>query len=255
MSYLDDLLASTRRRVAALKDSVAVDRLVELAAGADPPRGFAVALKSVTPALIAEIKRATPRGALDHDLDAEETASLYARGGATAISVLTEPEYFRGSLDDLRAARGAGLPVLRKDFIVDELQVLEARAAGADAILIIVRILGEELETLVEEAAATGVDALVEVHDESDLRRAADAGASLIGVNHRDLTTFEVDPDRTAKLVPLMPDGATVVALSGVKERADVERLTDAGADAVLVGEALVTAPDPAAKIGELLTR
>lgn len=254
MSYLDDLLASTRRRVGALKESVGIDRLAELAADADAPRGFAIAMKSLTPALIAEIKRATPRGVLNLDLDAGDMASLYARGGATAISVLTEPEYFRGTLDDLIAARGAGLPVLRKDFIIDELQVLEARAAGADAILLIVRILGEEFKTLLETAAATGVDALVEVHDETDLQRAADAGASLIGVNHRDLTTFEVDPDRTAKLVPLMPDGATVVALSGVKARADVERLTDAGAGAVLVGEALVTAPDPAAKIGELLT-
>jgi indole-3-glycerol phosphate synthase len=255
MSYLDDLLASTRRRVEVLKDTVGADRLTELIATADSPRGFTAACKSGTPALIAEIKRATPRAVLNPDLDLTEMASIYATGGAAAISVLTEPDYFRGSPDDLGAARRAGLPVLCKDFIVDELQILEARAEGADAVLLIVRILGDEFEILMKSAASTGLDALVEVHDESDLERAADAGASLIGVNHRDLATFEVDPDRTAKLVPLMPDGATVVALSGVSRRADVERLAAAGAHAVLVGEALVTAGDPAAKIRELLNR
>jgi indole-3-glycerol phosphate synthase len=255
MSYLDDLLASTRRRVEALKTSIGVDRLTERIADADAPRGFATACKSGSPALIAEIKRATPRGPLNLDLDVAKMASLYARGGAAAISVLTEPDYFRGSPDDLAAARRPGLPVLRKDFIIDELQILEARAEGADAVLLIVRILGDEFEVLMKAVATTGMDALVEVHDAVDLRRVADAGASLIGVNHRDLATFEVDPDRTAKLVPSMPDGATVVALSGVGRRVDVDRLVSAGAHAVLVGEALVTARDPAAKIGELLNR
>jgi indole-3-glycerol phosphate synthase len=255
MSYLDDLLASTRRRVEVLKDTVGADRLADRVATIDAPRGFAAACKSEWPALIAEIKRATPRAVLNPDLDVAEMASLYASGGAAAISVLTEPDYFRGSPDDLGAARRAGLPVLCKDFIVDEVQILEARAKGADAVLLIVRILADELEVLMKSVASTGMDALVEVHDDSDLERAADAGASLIGVNHRDLATFEVDTDRTAKLVPLMPDGATVVALSGVGRRADVERLAAAGAHAVLVGEAVVTAGDPAAKIRELLNR
>ncbi|MGH2786759.1 MAG: indole-3-glycerol phosphate synthase TrpC [Actinomycetota bacterium] len=255
MSYLEDLVTGARRRAADLGDSIGVDELADRAAGAAAPRGFAAALRSDHPALIAEIKRATPRGELNPDLDAAELADLYARGGASAISVLTEPDYFKGSMDDLVAARPCGLPVVRKDFIVDEIQILEARAAGADAVLAIVRILGDEFETILESAAATGMDALVEVHDETDLARAVDAGASLIGVNHRDLATFEVDPDRTAKLVPLMPGGATVVALSAVRGRADVERLIDAGAHAVLVGEALVTAPDPVAKIRELLKR
>ena len=254
MSYLDDLLASTRRRVEVLKDSGA-DRVIDRVANASPPRGFATALKSHSPALIAEIKRATPRGALKLELDVTEMAATYARGGAAAISVLTEPDYFQGSPADLAAATGAGLPVLCKDFIIDESQILDARATGADAVLLIVRILGDELEVLLKAVASTRMDALVEVHDANDLERAIDAGASLIGVNHRDLATFELDPDRTAKLAPLMPGGATVVALSGVIDRADVERLVDAGANAVLVGEALVTALDPATKIAELLGR
>ena len=254
MSYLDDLLASTRRRVEVLKDSGA-DRVIDRVANASPPRGFATALKSHSPALIAEIKRATPRGALKLELDVTEMAATYARGGAAAISVLTEPDYFQGSPADLAAATGAGLPVLCKDFIIDESQILDARATGADAVLLIVRILGDELEVLLKAIASTRMDALVEVHDANDLERAIDAGASLIGVNHRDLATFELDPDRTAKLAPLMPGGATVVALSGVIDRADVERLVDAGANAVLVGEALVTALDPATKIAELLGR
>jgi indole-3-glycerol phosphate synthase len=255
MSYLDDLLASTHRRVEELKNSQSSDPAEERAPKAAPARGFAAALESGAPALIAEIKRATPRGALDPDLVAADLAGRYARGGAAAISVLTEPDYFLGSMDDLVAAQGPGLPVLCKDFIVDELQILEARAAGADAVLLIVRILDDDLEVLVKAAASTGMDALVEVHDSVDLERAIDAGASLIGVNHRDLATFEVDPDRTAKLAPSMPAGATVVALSGVGGRADVERLAAAGADAVLVGEALVAADDPVAKIAELLGR
>jgi indole-3-glycerol phosphate synthase len=254
MSYLDDLLASTRRRAELLKQS-GTDRVIDRVADARAPRGFGAALKSKPPALIAEIKRATPRGPLNPELDAAEMAALYARGGAAAISVLTEPDYFKGSQADLAAASGAGLPVLCKDFIIDESQILVARASGADAILLIARILGEELEVLLKAVVSTGMDALVEVHDLNDLERAIDAGASLIGVNHRDLATFEVDPDRTAKLAPLMPGGATVVALSGVTDRADVERLAAAGAHAVLVGEAVVTASDPSAKVAELLGR
>jgi indole-3-glycerol phosphate synthase len=254
MSYVDDLLASTHRRVAALKKSEGA-RAAERAAHAKPPRGFAAALTGESPALIAEIKRATPRGTLDPDLDAADLAAHYLRGGAAAISVLTEPDHFLGSMDDLVAAQGPGLPVLCKDFIVDESQILAARAAGADAVLLIVRILDADFDVLMKCVTSTGMDALVEVHDARDLERATDIGATLIGVNHRDLATFEVDPDRTAKLILSMPAESTVVALSGVVERADVERLAAAGADAVLVGEALVTASDPAAKIEELLGR
>jgi indole-3-glycerol phosphate synthase len=158
-------------------------------------------------------------------------------------------------MEDLAAARGPGLPVLRKDFLLEEFQMFESRALGADAVLVIVRILKDGLDRLVATARALGMDALVEVHDERDLDRALDAGASLIGVNHRDLETFEVDPERTAKLAPRVPEGCTVVALSGVGSRAEVEELAGAGASAVLVGESLVTASDPVAKLRELLGR
>jgi indole-3-glycerol phosphate synthase len=256
VSYLTALLESTRARVekarAALHDVTLEQRIASM----DAPRGFADALRGTDVSVIAEIKRATPRaGALDLDLDAARLASAYSAGGAAAISVLTEPDHFKGSLEDLRAARAAGLPVLRKDFVIDELQVLESRAEGADAVLLIVRILGDELQSLVAAVQALRMDALVEVHDEGELERALDAGATLVGVNHRNLETFDVDADRTAKLAPLLPDGVTLVALSGVSTRAEVEALGRAGASAVLVGESLVTAPDPVAKLRELTGR
>ncbi|HEX2051048.1 MAG TPA: indole-3-glycerol phosphate synthase TrpC [Actinomycetota bacterium] len=258
MSLLDDVLASTRARVDEAKRVLTPDVLEQRIASAEAPRGFRAALAGEGTAIVAEVKRASPAaGPLDIDLDAAALARAYARGGAAAISVLTEPRYFRGSLDDLAAARGAGVPVLLKDFVVDEFQVLEARAAGADAILVIVRVLerDDDLRALVAAAGALRMDALVEVHDERDLERAAAAGADLVGVNHRDLATFEVDPARTARLAPHVAAGAVLVALSGVSSRADVERLAAAGAHAVLVGESVVTAPDPGAKVAELAGR
>jgi indole-3-glycerol phosphate synthase len=256
MSYLDELLASTRGRVAEAKQRVTQEALEQRIAAVEPPRAFSAALSGGEVSIIAEIKRATPRaGELNRDLNASEIARAYADGGAVAISVLTEPEYFWGTVEDLAAARGPGLPVLRKDFLLEEFQVFESRALGADAVLLIVRIMGDGLGRLIATARALGMDALVEVHDERDLDRALDAGASLIGVNHRDLETFEVDPERTAKLAPRVPEGCTVVSLSGVGSRADVEELAAAGASAVLVGESLVTASDPAAKLRELLGR
>ena len=255
-SFLDDLVAGARERVAAgkavLTDAVLEQRL----AAAAPPRSLDAALRGPGMSLIAEIKRASPlKGPLDLDLDAGRLARTYAEAGASALSVLTEPDGFKGSLDDLAAALGAGRPVLRKDFLVDPWQVLESRAAGADAVLLIARVLGDGLTELVAAARSLAMDALVEVHHEKELDDALAAGATLIGVNHRDLTTFEVDPERTAKLVPLIPHECLVVALSGVSERREVEELEAAGAAAVLVGEALVTAPDPAVKIRELLGR
>jgi indole-3-glycerol phosphate synthase len=253
MSYLDALLASTRARVEEARAVMTEAALEQRIASVEAPRGFAAALRGPGVAVIAEIKRATPRrGALDLDLDSSRLAAAYADGGAAALSVLTEPDHFKGSIEDLHAARGAGLPILRKDFVVDELQVLESRAEGADAVLLIVRILGDELGRLVAAIDALGMDALVEVHDETELERALDAGARLIGVNQRDLETFDVDPERTAKLAPLLPQGVTLVALSGVSTRAEVEALGRAGATAVLVGESVVTAEDPAAKVREL---
>ena len=257
MSYLSDLLDATKRRLEETRAKVSEDALEERLASVEAPRGFRAALAAAErPALIAEIKRRSPsKGALNEDLDAGSLAEAYAAGGASAISVLTEPEGFGGSLEDMAAARRAGLPVLRKDFIVDPFQVLESRAEGADAVLLIVRAVTDSLPELVAATTALGMDALVEIYDESDLERALSAGADLIGINHRDLETFEVDPERTAKLRPQIPEDKLVVGLSGVNDRADVEALASVGADAVLVGESLVTAPDPAAKLRALLGR
>ena len=257
MSHLDRLLSSTRARVEEAKQKVPLEALDQRLASLKPCRSFASALRGEGMALIAEVKRATPsRGDLDLALNAAEMAVAYAAGGAAAISVLTEPHEFKGSLEDLAAARGAGLPLLRKDFIVDGYQVLESRVAGADALLLIVRALeDEQLSSLLKAAAVIGLDALVEVYDAVELDRALAAGATIVGVNHRDLTTFQVDPDRTARLAPGVPDDVLLVALSGVQSNDDVEYLRAAGADAVLVGESLVLAADPAAKIRELLGR
>jgi indole-3-glycerol phosphate synthase len=254
MSFLDDLLASTRARVLETKKKLSEEALEQRVASSPPPKGFAHALLGEGLSVIAEIKRASPlKGALNLDLDAAPLARAYAEGGAAAISVLTEPERFKGSIEDMQAAKGAGLPVLRKDFILEPFQVLESRASGADAVLLIVRALGDDLAALASSCSALGMDALVEVHDENELEHALEAGATQIGVNHRDLATFEVDPDRTRKLAPLVPDGVTLVALSGVSRREEMVELSDAGADAVLVGETLVTAADPVAKLRELL--
>lgn len=256
MSFLADLLDSTRARVDEAKQKVTEEVLEQRIVAADPARSLLTAVSGPEIAVIAEIKRATPsKGPLNLDLDASKLAAAYAEGGAAAISVLTEPDHFKGSLDDLEAARRVPLPLLRKDFTLDAFQILEARAAGADSVLIIVRTVGDELGELVKTATALGMDPLVEVFDETDLERALEAGASLVGVNHRDLDSFEVDPDRTGKLSPLVPDGVRLVSLSGVSTRSEVEELQAAGADAVLVGESLVTAPDPAAKVRELLGR
>lgn len=253
MSFLSALLDSTRRRVAEAQSKVTEEVLEQRVAAAEPARGFAASLQGPGTALIAEIKRATPsQGLLRADLDPRKLAGAYASGGAQALSVLTEPTEFQGRDEDLVAARETGLPVLRKDFTLSQWQILESRALGADAVLLIVRILGAELSELLRASEALGMGALVEVYTADDLTRALDAGASLIGVNHRDLDTFEVDPDRTAKLAPSVPDGVTLVSLSGVHERADVEALAEAGARAVLVGEALIRADDPAAKVREL---
>ena len=256
MSYLDDLLASTRARIEDGKAKLPERGLEQRIASLPQPKAFAAALSGPGISAIAEIKRATPRaGDLNLEAEAATLAAAYAEGGAAALSVLTEPRYFKGSVEDLQAASGAGLPVLRKDFVLDPWQLLETRAMGADAVLLIVRTLGAELNDLVRGARALGLDPLVEVHDEAELERALEAGATCLGVNHRDLTTFEVDPERTAKLAPLLSQGTTLVALSGVSERSQVAELEEAGAHAVLIGEALVTSPDPAAKLRELLGR
>ena len=197
--------------------------------------------------LIAEVKRASPsKGAIAPGLDAAARARDYAAAGADAVSVLTEPSRFGGSLADLEAVAGAThLPALRKDFIVDPYQVWEAAKAGAAAVLLIAAALDDDgLRCLLGECAACGLDALVEVHDETDLRRAVDAGATLLGVNNRDLRTLTVDLAATEALAPLAPPAALVVSESGIAGEADARRAAAAGAHAILVGEALVRSPD-----------
>ena len=218
-----------------------------------PPRAFADALRASDGlAVIAEIKRRSPsKGDLNADLDATEVGRAYERGGATCLSVLTDGEFFGGSVEDLTAARSAtGLPVLRKDFTVGVRDVADARIMGADAVLLIVAALDQRaMGELHELAVAVGLDALVEVHDERELEIALRVEATLIGVNQRDLVTFEVDHDRAARMAALIPDGVVRVAESGVRDAADARRLADAGYDAILVGESLVAAPDPAAAV------
>jgi indole-3-glycerol phosphate synthase len=253
MSVLDEILASTATRVEASKAKVTEDALEQRVASAEPPRGFRRALEGDAVALIAEIKRRSPsKGDLALDLDPRKMAASFRDGGAAALSVLTEPDHFAGSLDDLAAAREAGLPVLRKDFLVDPWQIVESRAEGADCVLLIVRVVGERLGELSTLARSLGMDVLVEVYDEDDVRLALGTGADLVGINHRDLTTFEVDTGRTERLAPLLPDHVLTVALSGVSNRDEIERMAAAGARAVLVGESLVTSPDPADAVRSL---
>lgn len=206
--------------------------------------------------VIAEVKRSSPsKGALAAIADPAALAADYAAGGASAISVLTEPRRFGGSLADLDAVRSrVDVPVLRKDFVVDPYQVWEARAHGADLVLLIVAALPQDvLVGLLERVESLGMHALVETHDEEEVRRAADAGARIIGVNNRNLKTLEVDRDTFARVAPRVPDGAVLVAESGVRGPLDVMAMAEAGAHAVLVGEALVTGQRPREAVGELL--
>jgi indole-3-glycerol phosphate synthase len=219
-------------------------------------RDFRGALAAQGMSLIAEIKRASPsRGDLNPNLDPVQLAATYERGGARAVSVLVEPEFFKGSEDDVRRARAAtSIPILWKDFVISPVQVMRARYLGADGILVIVRILDDTtLAMIIGLARELGLCALVEVFDERDLERGLAAGADVIGVNHRDLETFEEDTTATKRLRPLVPDGVLVVAESAISTRADVADLVAIDVDAILVGEALVKSGDPAAKIKELL--
>lgn len=223
---------------------------------ATPACDLAAALRRPGVSLIAEVKRASPsKGLLRPDCDAAALAREYEAHGASAISVLTDERFFQGSLDHLRAVRrNVDLPVLRKDFVLDEYQVYEARAAGADAVLLIIAILNDdELAALYRLIRGLGMAALIEVHNEMELERALEIGPRIVGVNNRNLRTFEVDLETTARLRPLIPAGVILVAESGVHMRADVARLSAIGADAMLVGEALVQAKDVGRKVQELV--
>lgn len=219
-------------------------------------RGFASALTARQPAIIAEMKKASPsKGVLAEDFRPASIARAYELGGAAALSILTDRDFFHGSLDDLQCARAATrLPALRKDFTIDEYQVLEAAAAGADAILLIAAILTPaELRRLRERAEHFGLDALVEVHEAGEVDAAIDAGARLIGVNNRNLRTFEVDLNTALRLGGRMPKGAVLVAESGIRSRDDVRRLAGAGYHAFLVGEHLMKSADPARAVRALI--
>jgi len=247
-TVLDRILAAHRQAAAA--DRRRLDEVAERALAASPPRPFRDALRGhgPVPAVIAEVKRRSPsKGELALGLVAGALARAYQDGGAAALSVLTDENWFGGSAADLAEARSAcDLPVLRKDFTVDERDVCDARAMGADAVLLIIAALSdEEVSRFRARAAGLGMAAVVEVHDEAELARAVDAGADLIGVNQRDLRTFEVDRARAVRLAGLIPAGVVRVAESGISSAADLLDLAAAGYDAVLVGERLVTSPDP----------
>lgn len=220
-------------------------------------RDFRLALTARAPAIIAEIKKASPsKGLLARDFDPVRLAREYAAGGAAALSVLTDEAFFQGSLADLAAARGVcGLPVLRKDFTLDINHVTEAAAGGADAILLIAAILEiGEIRDLAAAAACYGMAALVEVHDEQDLAKAIDAGAEIVGVNNRDLATFDVTLETSLRLAQRIPRGVLKVSESGISSTRDIERLRAAGYQAFLVGEHLMKSADPAAALRALLT-
>jgi indole-3-glycerol phosphate synthase len=251
--YLADILAAHRARAAG--DARPLEGLFEEAAASAPPRDFAACLHGSRLACIAEIKRRSPsKGDLDPGLQADVTAKEYAQGGAAALSVLTDADFFGGSPEDLAAARRAsGLPVLRKDFTVQEADVADARRMGADAVLLIVAALSDdELRRFKARADELGLAALVEVHDEEELARALHVGARIVGVNQRDLRTFAVDHDRACALAAQIPSGVQAVAESGIRDGEDARRLAEAGYDAVLVGESLVRATDRGAALREL---
>jgi indole-3-glycerol phosphate synthase len=226
------------------------------AAAAAPPRDFRAALEAGPGVqVIAEVKRASPSaGVLKTDFDPAAVARLYERHGAACVSVLTDGPFFQGSLADLAAVRAAiGLPILRKDFILDRVQLLEARAAGADAVLLIAEALVDDaLSRLLRQTRELGMEALVELYDGANLRRVLHAGARVVGVNNRDLRTFETRLEHTLKLAAEMPAHVCLVSESGVRTRGDVVRLEAAGVRAVLVGETLMRAADAGAKLREL---
>jgi indole-3-glycerol phosphate synthase len=255
---LDHIVAATRQKVAETK-SLADLRQLDRQAGNHVPRGFRRGLQSKSQdgiAVIAELKRASPsRGLIRSDFDSESLAEELERAGAAALSVLTDHEFFQGSLENLRrASASTKLPCLRKDFIVDEFQLLEARAKGADAVLLIVAALSQdELKRLASRASEYSLDVLCEVHNEDELQRAVDAGCNLIGVNNRNLRTFQVDLETAFRLADSIPKNALRVAESGIQNGADIARLRAVGYHAFLIGESLMKAKSPGGALKALL--
>jgi indole-3-glycerol phosphate synthase len=265
---LDEIMRWKREELPQLKREIAATNLQALAMVTPRPLDLAAALRPPDQPrrvrLIAEIKRASPsRGLLCRDFDPEQLAETYARNGAAAISCLTDGRFFQGDLRHLVLARqrlqtiGKSLPILRKDFIFDSYQILEARAVGASGLLLIAAVLGDhDLRDLITETQRMHMTPLVEVHDEAEVDRALAAGATVIGINNRDLRTFQIDLGTTARLRPRIPEGHIVVAESGIHSVEDVHRLRDIGVDAMLVGEALVKAnPDERGALVRTLSR
>lgn len=254
--FLERILAARRRALAQAKQTAPAAKLEERAAAAPPARDFAAALRRDALNVVAELKKASPsRGLLRAGYNPAALAPALEQAGAAALSVLTEPEFFHGGLEDLQVARRvANLPVLRKDFLFDPYQLFEARAAGADAFLLIAAILSTvELRQLLQLGRQLGMAALVEVHTAEELDRALEAGADLLGVNNRNLKTFAVNQETSFALVERIPDDRLAVSESGLGSRAELDRLRAAGFDAFLIGEHLMQAADPAAALRALL--
>lgn len=256
-SVLDDIIAGVREDLEAREREVTWEQLRDEVESQPPAIDPMPAFRAGGVQVIAEVKRASPsKGDLAPIADPAALAGRYADAGAAAVSVLTEPRRFKGSLGDLRAVRArVDVPLLRKDFLVTRYQLWEARAAGADLVLLIVAGLDPSaLADLHAEAVSLGLTPLVEVHDEAEVEVAVSAGAQLVGVNARDLRTLEVHPDRFARVAPLVPEGVVRVAESGITDARDVSTVVAHGADVVLVGEALVRSADPARTLAELLS-
>jgi indole-3-glycerol phosphate synthase len=253
------ILDRKREEMAESAARLPLQRLAERSSEAPPPRGFAAAvaarIRDGQAAVIAEVKKASPsKGVLREDFDPAAIAASYAAGGATCLSVLTDRDFFQGDPEHLRRARAAcGLPVLRKDFLIDPYQVYEARAWGADCILLIAAALDDAtLRELAQLATRLGMDVLTEVHDAAELERALAPGLPLIGINNRDLRSFETRLETTLSLLGRIPEGRIVVTESGILAPADVQRMRSAGVHAFLVGEAFMRAPDPGDRLAEL---
>lgn len=254
---LDNIIETKNEEVARLKKTSTVTHFQEVIAQLPPCRDFRAAAGGKTCSVIAEVKCASPsRGRLVENFDPLSVSQIYENNGAAAISVLTDEKYFCGHKDDVtQIKRAVAIPVLRKDFIIDPLQVYETRAIGADAILLIVRVLGSRLFEFIGLSEELGLSPLVEVHTGAELDAALAAKAGMIGVNNRNLDTFVTDIRTSCKLVKRIPEGHVVVAESGLKNRADIEHLMNAGISAFLIGEALMTAPDAAGKLRSFLER
>lgn len=261
-TYLDRILVNTAAELTERRSRTSLSELERLGSQRSAPLSLEPALRAPGVSVIAEIKRASPsKGPIAPDASAEDVARDYLAAGAAAISVLTDQRFFGGSIDDLRSVAALAhhdptpRPVLRKDFVIDPYQISEAHAAGADAILLIVAALADtQLAELLAAANGFGLSTLVEVHDEAEMERAFAIGATLIGVNNRDLRSFTVNLATTERLAPLVPSGATLVGESGITTRTDIERLGRAGVHAVLVGETLMRASDRRQALRELLT-